>query len=323
MRRFAVFPLLFLCGYGLFWYRGIRVGLHPYVWRQSGAIHALDHVLTLCKGRPDEMKLILCVKSELVLLVRRWGLHEVMIALEKRQTTVDPSDHSRVRCHDLSHQLGAAAITAGQSIQSVLTSCTNLCQSGCFHGASGAWIGQGKSFFAEFPTYCFDEDLSQDSEYSCVHGLGHAIVDVGGYDVSRSLAFCDTLPIRDRPHCGAGVFMETYETISPYTRKGPMPVPKNHPGWCADISVPYDEVCFARAGIATYIQTTSLEKAVSVCRREPTEHMRSCLVDTGKHLYFSYPPDPERVAAAKEYCKTFVNQSYEYCIEEIFYNSLQ
>ncbi len=310
----------FVLGFAVFWFLNIRVGPHTQEVGLVGAQHALDTALSHCNQiSSDRTLLVRCLRKQFVSMVNKWGVHAFMLALEKREARALPDDVSRTRCHDITHQIGEAGSRA-QTIDTVLTSCTGLCQAGCYHGAVAGLIAQGKDLVAELSTFCLQSGLSPDAQYSCFHGVGHALGEIDNHTLTEKLHYCDTYPAFGKPPCGAGVFMQLYEFV-PLSPTAVLSLPADRPGWCAQFWAPYDEICYSMSGIFEYAHTGNFAQAVAVCKKEPLVNQQSCIIDTGKSQFFSFPYTTEQMKKAENFCHSYADTWYSQCMTGILYNS--
>jgi hypothetical protein len=179
---------------------------------------------------------------------------------------------------------------------------------------------QTPTALTDIATICNDPSIDRHTKGSCVHGLGHAIVDINGIDVVKNLALCDRFGLEDRVQCATGVFMELYEqSWSP----GWTASIADDPRGCSAFADPYKEVCFARAGIRTYVHTQDLSRAIQLCSRAPVGFQKDCIIDAGKYVYFAFPKSAEDEAQGRAFCTQYMADDVEHCIERIFYNSIE
>lgn len=289
-------------------------------WLKDFSIQgALDRAIVACAHESERTKLIGCMRTSLQPVIKRWGTRAVMLALETRQRRVSAEDISRSRCHDMTHVIGSEGAKV-RSVRETFAACTNLCESGCYHGAASLWLAQGNALVPILGQLCIDQTSSSEIAYSCFHGVGHVLGDMTELSFVEKLHACDSYPIEDRPPCGAGVFMAVYENTQTgaYARSllGP-----DRPAWCAMFSDPYNEICYSFAGIYEYEQTGDFDAAVLVCNREPEEYKRGCIKDLGKSQYFSYPYDPALVSLARTYCFSYASGWERECFQNMLYVS--
>lgn len=114
--------------------------------------------------------------------------------------------------HDYSHVVGINAWRPGQDLGDAYTQCTELFQSGCYHGVVQVYLsakGVDSTTVAELcdgiPAARTDLFL----RFQCVHGLGHGMVMFHQAHLPQALSGCDLLRTAwDRDSCYGGAFME-------------------------------------------------------------------------------------------------------------------
>ncbi|MBP9813927.1 hypothetical protein KBC80_01910 [Candidatus Woesebacteria bacterium] len=308
--------LIFIFGFLLFWVASVRVGPHFQSVRQHGADVDLARILRLCDLPKHRSTIVQCLSVELKKLIPRWGLDSLMKSLTALRLVQTHQDLSVTRCHDITHQLGRMSVLLGVSMKEILTSCTELCQSGCFHGAAVGWVAKGESIGKDFTSICLLPDIANDKKISCIHGMGHAVTPMGLYDTKRSLSYCDTYDEKDRDNCGSGVFMELYDGTE-YNNGLLRDLPPDRPAWCAQFAPPYDEVCYAQSGYFEHNRNHDLPAAIAVCRREPLPYQFDCLTFLGKSIYFVYPLTAPQLQGIKSYCHMALPNQEEACVNVI------
>lgn len=310
----------FIIGFISFLIWHVHFDLGPMGLYTQGPHDALVGGLTICAKKTDRINLAHCLRTQFATLVPRFGLRHLMIALEDIQKYKPADDISRTRCHDITHLLGESGVKTSGNLSTTFMECTGLCQAGCYHGAVNGWMAKGHAYADIDSRLCSQAGATEDVQYSCYHGFGHAIADVTGYNLTRALSFCDKVPVFGRPPCGAGVFMEIFEQ-DPFSGRPISQPPNNIPQWCAALHAPYDEVCYSFAGIYTYAKFHNFDTAVAVCQKEPTEHRRGCIQDLGKSQFFTYPYDPALIQEAQVFCQKYASDWYASCMAAMVYVS--
>ncbi|MFV1986571.1 MAG: hypothetical protein ACC682_04790 [Gemmatimonadota bacterium] len=115
--------------------------------------------------------------------------------------------------HVYTHAVGITSYDARRPVSEVFSECTELFQSGCYHGVIQAHLmAAGVSDDATVTELC--EDFKPPGSdrfllFQCLHGLGHGLTMFYGYDLPRALEGCDLLAESwDRQSCYGGAFME-------------------------------------------------------------------------------------------------------------------
>ncbi len=114
--------------------------------------------------------------------------------------------------HDYSHVVGINAWTPGENLGDVYLQCTELFQSGCYHGVIQAFLAYEGTDSAKVASICQDTPGIRDSgwlRFQCVHGIGHGLLQTYTMDLPRALDGCDKLGnYFDTESCYGGAFME-------------------------------------------------------------------------------------------------------------------
>lgn len=131
-------------------------------------------------------------------------------------------------CHDKGHNIGRVIFYRTKSFEKSLNICGSRCDGGCFHGVVEELI---KTFakskkknidddsLLKYPEFkIFLNDLCQDDyrRYakigSCYHAIGHALMFLSGYNISKANNFCHLLKEEKGKggvyYCSTGVYME-------------------------------------------------------------------------------------------------------------------
>ena len=116
--------------------------------------------------------------------------------------------------HVYAHAIGIAAGRAGRAdVGRAFASCTEIFQSGCYHGVIQAYFedvravdtAAANGLCSSFRSPSADQWL----RFQCVHGMGHGLMMVYDHDLPHALAGCDLLGEGwDRESCYGGAFME-------------------------------------------------------------------------------------------------------------------
>ena len=115
--------------------------------------------------------------------------------------------------HDYAHMIGITTYKASGDFSSSFKSCTEILQSGCYHGVI-------QTYLMSFPNVGSPEVNSVCREYTtpeadrwlrfqCVHGMGHGLTMFYDHDLPQALKGCDMLGEEwDQKSCYGGAFME-------------------------------------------------------------------------------------------------------------------
>ncbi|MDH3732123.1 MAG: hypothetical protein OEU54_01255 [Gemmatimonadota bacterium] len=124
--------------------------------------------------------------------------------------------------HVYTHAIGIAHFDPDRPVAEVFAECTELFQSGCYHGVIQAhFMARGAPDEESVTTLCEPFKSSGEERFElfqCLHGLGHGLTMFYGHHLPRALEDCDFLPDNwDRESCYGGVFMENVvAAISPH-----------------------------------------------------------------------------------------------------------
>ncbi len=123
-------------------------------------------------------------------------------------------------CHSKGHNLGRVIFEKTMDIAKSTLICKGRCSTGCFHGVLMGFFNQSISNEYEHVELEGIRDKvvhvcdikkvkNQIGKGGCIHGLGHALLFLADYNISKSIEYCnlynDTGPIY---YCATGVFME-------------------------------------------------------------------------------------------------------------------
>jgi hypothetical protein len=150
-----------------------------------------------------------CIEDFLLQLTRAEKVRLAMGALD----LVGQHDAGvRRRGHDYSHVIGINAWDPSKDIGAVYLQCTELFQSGCYHGVIQAYFAYNGTDSAHVVGVCRDTPGIKDNgwlHFQCVHGIGHGLVQNFTMRLPRALEGCDMLGnYFDSESCYGGAFME-------------------------------------------------------------------------------------------------------------------
>ena len=157
-----------------------------------------------------------CYDQALLAVLAERGVAPAMGVLE-RLGELDPG--VRRDGHLFSHSIGLAALPEPAQVGATFSQCTEIFQSGCYHGVIQAYFarlteaGDAAGVGAEaVNAVCADYRGRADSRwifFQCAHGMGHGLTLFHGYHLPMALAGCDLLSDAwERDSCWGGAFME-------------------------------------------------------------------------------------------------------------------
>lgn len=113
--------------------------------------------------------------------------------------------------HNLAHWIGTEIYN--QLGMTGLSTCDEAFSYGCYHGFFiKAFEKEGKGLYDSGDKNCYGDGTDQLKYGGCIHGLGHGVLYLNGYDLNglkSALMDCETLKTESsRDGCNNGVFME-------------------------------------------------------------------------------------------------------------------
>jgi hypothetical protein len=304
---FILASVVFFLGYVSFSFFHWRIGPHPTSLRVLGASRALGQTISECFSGNDGLrtKFMLCAEKKLMQSVQAWGMRSHMVALEERQLKdAQAGGQSITQCHDLSHAIGSAGLYDIRDLNTALISCTNTCVYGCQHGVISAWYSLGKDIVGQLPSICvegIDWTKLPFGQNGCFHEVGHAMASIAGYDMEKSLRYCDQVDDIGRIDCAHGVFMEMYEPAT-FTL-APQPLPPNYVAWCGSLWAPYDKICYDKAGANIYGRTQDDDASYAICREVPLQYQGGCIRALGQNIFYVYQHDADQSQKVIAFCR--------------------
>jgi hypothetical protein len=152
-----------------------------------------------------------CLEGILVPIVTSRGVRTAMGTLNAIGSR---DEQVRTDGHVYAHAIGIAAGKAGlDDIGKAFASCTEIFQSGCYHGVIQAYFETVHSVdTAAVNSVCATYTASNADQwlrFQCVHGMGHGLTMFYSHHLVRALNSCDLLIQGwDRESCYGGAFME-------------------------------------------------------------------------------------------------------------------
>jgi hypothetical protein len=115
--------------------------------------------------------------------------------------------------HDYAHMIGIKTFQASGDFSSSFKSCTEILQSGCYHGVIQTYLMSFPNVGAPEVTAACREYTAANADrwlrFQCVHGMGHGLTMFYDHDLPRALKGCDLLAEEwDQKSCYGGAFME-------------------------------------------------------------------------------------------------------------------
>ena len=115
--------------------------------------------------------------------------------------------------HVYVHAIGITAYRRSPDLSEVFPSCTELFQSGCYHGVIQAHFMASGRVDADVVNSLCESYKGAGADrwvlFQCLHGMGHGLMMFHDHDLPRALSACDLLREGwDRQSCYGGAFME-------------------------------------------------------------------------------------------------------------------
>ena len=190
--------------------------------------------------------------------------------------------------HEYAHAIGVAAYGADPDVTHTFPECSEIFQSGCYHGVIQAYfVRAGSDDSSAVRGVCAPwtvEGVYGWLRFQCTHGLGHGLTMRLDHDLPEALKKCDLLPDDwDRDSCYGGAFMEN---IVDFTQP-PMAMEMAHMHGVHDASRP------------KYKQVDSADAAFP-CSKLGERYQTSCWTNQASVLEYLYAGDIPRTAAGCE-----------------------
>lgn len=131
---------------------------------------------------------------------------EIYVFFKERYKNID-----QTKIHNLAHWIGTEIYD--RSGMKGLLICDESFSYGCYHGFFiKAFEKEGKDLYASGDKYCFGDGTQPLKYGGCIHGLGHGVLYLNGYDfngLNGALKDCESLASPSSIEgCNNGVFME-------------------------------------------------------------------------------------------------------------------
>lgn len=193
-------------------------------------------------------------------------------------------------CHVTLHYLGQEEYKRKKDIATVFNECTATCLEGCYHGVIEGYFIQKKmsadssdtEITNQFGAICKEKKSYQKIELynQCLHGIGHALMNVTDNDLPRSLHLCDTLS--DPTLCYTGVFMQNTngqfdpEHPTQYLKANDLMYP------CTILDEKYLSMCYALQ-VPVFDRATNhdWDKTATLCAHVPQKYQYECFMTMG------------------------------------------
>jgi cytochrome c553 len=256
--------------------------------------------------RPDGTELVdcaaefRCYEQAFANVAFREGPKSALALLEKRSAKPGPIESD---CHRIVHAIGAGALAHFDGDPGkALAAGSVQCASGYYHGIlERSLLGKPEEAIAPIAQrICSDPDIRRTDfiHFQCVHGLGHGLMIYTGYDLPRSLDYCEPLETEwERESCRGGVFMEnsqsSYGVRSRWLKDDDLLYP------CDWVAEKHKYQCYliqlARIGPALGFDWA---KVSDTCREADEDYIEVCFQSMGREISGQVRHDAASILAA-------------------------
>lgn len=220
--------------------------------------------------------------------------------------------------HQLAHKIGRqTSATSGYNAQSFLLCPMSSYNGGCQHGFFETALAQSQNYKEAVDLVCgsLDKSFSSKFKFYCYHGVGHGVMMAQAYNLSASLAICDSLSQQfAQDGCWQGVFMENVNGMMKGEVKSGIFSDKDPLAPCNVVKEKYRHECFINhSGRLMVYFENNIEKAANACLGAPKNYISSCLQTLGllstnpswQTVILGKSDSPESVNVALEICDQF------------------
>ncbi|MEO8448523.1 MAG: hypothetical protein ABI647_01960 [Gemmatimonadota bacterium] len=244
-----------------------------------------------------------CYDEILLALVERGEVHLAMTSLSR----LGQLDQGVPKMgHDYTHVVGINAWSPGKDIGKIYDQCTELYQSGCYHGVIQSYLAENGIDSATVGGLCNQIPSVHESlwlRFQCVHGLGHGLVQTNNMHLPRALKGCDRLGDRwDAESCYGGAFMEFIvggrgQSHHPHRAKSASPGAVAAAGHEGDEHAGHDMSQMAPAGSDSF-KVRDPSDPLYPCSVLDNRYLRSCYGMQAGLIIEQTGPDFGKIAAA-------------------------
>jgi hypothetical protein len=210
-------------------------------------------------------------------------------------------------CHTAAHPLGMAIFEARRDLHESFDACGNRCTGGCFHGVLTAAVKTYAS--AEHPRQNTDAPVTFEQvlahgkaicerpdaqaasrKGSCVHGIGHALMLLSGFDLSKAIEGCRAFSGEHlQYYCVSGVYMERDMKYGVEDANAGTPLAP------CDAEHQFPAACFRYKIIRLFPTGATVDSVSQACLGLPEHQRRGCLHGLGYAAQQFIAARPERL----------------------------
>jgi hypothetical protein len=215
--------------------------------------------------------------------------HGTKSAFDQMKAAYKTDPYVVSECHQLAHIVGRTTYEKARSLNLAYQAGDNFCWSGFYHGAieqaiaelgsakiksGAATICQG---FADKQMYSFDH-------FNCVHGMGHGLMAVEGYNLFKSLDDCDTMHTPwERESCYGGIFMENVMIVARGDGTSAYLDPHRPLYPCTDVAGKYKQQCYLmQTSYVLQHNGYDFKKTFELCATADTGFVDTCYQSAGR-----------------------------------------
>jgi hypothetical protein len=256
-----------------------------------------------CSGSPEATKHS-CYEAQLLPVATARGPKAALAELQQLTTL----DHEvLVTGHEFAHAIGIAAYDAHPDVKTTFPQCSEIFQSGCYHGVIQAFfLRAGTDDSNAVRAICAPwtvKDVYGWLRFQCVHGLGHGLTMRFDHDLPAALLKCDLLLERwDRDSCYGGAFMEnimdatqppvamamadmpgmTHDPAKPKYKQ----IDRSDPAYpCSQLPARYQESCWTnQVSVLFYLNDGDVGRTAKGCDHAPAQYVHWCFLGLGTDI---------------------------------------
>jgi len=221
-----------------------------------------------------------CTKSKIIEITKR---HGARAAIDLYKELIKEDGVWGYWTHHIAHHIGYYNVITFGAFPEILALCAEDFQSGCVHGFyQGAALSkqlspqEAKKFSDDLAG---DASLSSNFRLSLYHGLGHAYMVHGDYDMQKALDLCDQLDDNSNIRsCWNGMFMENEDCslMGDWEKCGYSIEDPTAP--CSQLPSIYQDSCyFNHSRWLLTLFNNNFKKVINVCKNIPEGRGIHCL----------------------------------------------
>lgn len=191
-------------------------------------------------------------------------------------------------CHDISHSIGRVAAEKYGNVEGAFKHGDGFCWSGFYHGVIEWGIIGLEETKKKISSICSDFPGKENRSfeyYSCLHGLGHAVMSLTKYELYDSLKICNMLNDEwERSSCHSGVFMENTFTMIRYNNMKYLN-PKNPHFPCNEVEGKYKYSCYiVQSSYMLEVSNYDYSEVFEICNEVEKPYDEVCYQSLGRDI---------------------------------------